>query len=232
MSAPIVASAARTRRTARVVLASWIGLAATGCSPLLATEGRNAVGAHLGAVSVESDLAQDPPEPATLGSANGLRLSYCRNMWGKPSLWLGPEVMAAWPGERQVASVDPAHPASVSSSFAAVVVRTNYYAESEDASGGEGGTLASRLGLSVGGGLAYARYVESDRLADGTVNPSRRTDNAFGPTVTFGVDLRITPNVIVRVDGYLLFFKPSLSFPWPDRVADRFLGGGGLIVAF
>lgn len=92
--------------------------------------------------------------------------------------------------------------------------------------------LFTRIGLDVGAGLAYGRFAESQRLIDGSTNPSPRADNAFGPTVTFGLDLRLSKHLILRGDGYFLFVEPELSFPWPDRTSDKVFAGGGLVVVF
>lgn len=109
-------------------------------------------------------------------------------------------------------------------------MRANFFPAADEAKSGD--SLFSRLGLDVGAGLAYGRFVESKRLIDGSANPSPRTDNAFGPTVTFGLDLRLSKHVILRGDAYFLFLEPELSFPWPDRIDDKVIAGGGLVVVF
>lgn len=211
----------------RFVLAASL-VATAACSPLLETGGPNAVGVHLaGAGSDPSGLAAGPDEVG-LGHAFGVRGSYSRRIAGGRKLWLGPEVMGAWIDESDLSTTHAAYPAGLSRSYAAALVRANYFPAANEAPGG----LFSRLGLDIGAGLAYGRFVESKRLIDGSANPSPRTDNAFGPTVTFGLDLRLSKHVILRSDAYFLFLEPELSFPWPDRIDDKVIGGGGLVIAF
>jgi hypothetical protein len=200
------------------------------CSPLLETGGPNAVGVHLaGAGSSPAEPAAGPDEIG-LGNAYGVRGSYSRRIAGGRKLWLGPEVVGAWIGESKLSTTHAAYPAGVSRSYAAALMRANFFPAADEAQSGD--SLFSRLGLDVGAGLAYGRFVEGKRLIDGSANPSPRTNNAFGPTVAFGLDLRLSKHVTLRADAYFLFLEPELSFPWPDRIDDKVIGGGGLVIAF
>ena len=213
-----------------LILASLLPTAA--CSPLLETGGPNAVGVHLARTSYDPAVPTTGPDEVDLGDAFGVRVSYGRRIVGGRKLWLGPEVVGAWIDESELSTTHAAYPAGVSRLFAAALMRANFFPAATETQGGSSDSFFSRLGLDVGAGLAYGRFAESQSLIDGSPNPSPRNDNVFGPTVAFGLDLRLSKHVILRGDAYFLFLKPELSFPWPDRTADQVLAGGGLVVVF
>ena len=213
-----------------LLLASLLPTAA--CSPLLETGGPNAVGVHLARASYDPSVPTTGTDEVGLGDAYGVRASYSRRIAGARKLWLGPEVVGAWIDESELSTTNSAYPAGVSRSFAAALMRANFFPAANETQGGSFDSFFSRLGLDVGAGLAYGRFAESPRLINGSPNPSPRTDNVFGPTVAFGLDLRLSKHVILRGDAYFLFLNPELSFPWPDRTADKVFAGGGLVVVF
>jgi hypothetical protein len=202
------------------------------CAHLHETGGSNAVGVHLSRASYDPVTSTTPSREVGLGDAYGVRASYSRRIAGGLKLWFGPEVLAAWLGESGLSTTSTSYPAAVSRSFAAALVRANFFAVANDPPGRWLDDLFQRVGLGVGVCLAYGRFAESQLLVDGSPNTSRRTDNVFGPTIAFSPDLRLTKNVILRADTYFLFLKPELSFPWPDRTADKVIAGGGLVVVF
>lgn len=213
----------------RAILLLACLLPTAACSPLLETGGPNAVGVHLARAS---EAPSTGPDEVGLSDAYGVRVSYSRRIAGGRKLWLGPEVVGAWIAESELSTTHAAYPAGVSRSYAAALMRANFFPAANETGGAPLDHFFSRFGLDVGAGLACGRFAESGRLIDGSPNPSPRTDNAFGPTVAFGLDLRLSKHVILRADAYFLFLRPELSFPWPDRTADKVFAGGGLVAVF
>jgi hypothetical protein len=215
----------------RCAAVSFCGLLLTSaCSPLLETGGPNAVGVHVARASYDPGAPPSTPDEAQLADAFGARVSYSRRLAGGLKAWVGPELMAAKVGESKISASHLEYPAGVSRSYAAALVRANAFLFPKE--GGAVDNFFGRLGIDVGAGVAWGRFEESHLRIDGTTNPDPVADSAFGPTATFGLDLRLSKNVILRGDAYFLFVKPQLSFPWPDRTADKVIAGGGLLVVF
>ena len=221
-----------TRLALPAILSVASLLPTAACSPLLETGGPNAVGVHVARASYDPDAPATGPDEVGLSDASGVRVSYSRRIAGGRRLWLGPELVGAWVAESELSTAHASYPAGVSRSYAVALMRANLFPAANETEGAPLDHFFSRLGLDVGAGLAYGRCAESARLIDGSTNPSPRTDNALGPTVAFGLDLRLSKHVILRADAYVLFLKPKLSFPWPDRTADKIFAGGGLVAVF
>lgn len=135
------------------------------------------------------------------------------------------EAVVAFIPEADLSTGRSDYPRAVSRTYMGVLMKLHAYPAA-----GQG--VLGNIGLGVGAGLAYGRFAESERLADGTANGQRRTDGVLGPVLNFGLDCRITEHVILRGDAYFFLFEPSLSFPWPDRVDDKVVAGGGLVITF
>lgn len=208
------------------ILAVTALLCAPGCAPVLKTTGSNAVGVGLGATSSAStDPAELTPDEVALSRTNGIRVSYARRLKGDSKLWFGPEAVLAFIPEAQLATERPDYPEAVSRTYVGSLLKLHVYP-------GAGEDWFGNLGLGFGAGLAYGRFAESERLVGGSGNAHRRVDGAFGPALSFSVDYRITTHVILRGDAYFFLFEPDLSFPWPDRVDDKVVAGGGLVITF
>lgn len=154
-----------------------------------------------------------------------MRISYARRIKGESKLWLGPEAMLTFIPEAKLSAGRSDYPEGPSRTYVGVLMKLHGYPAA-----GEG--VLGNVGLGVGAGLAYGRFAESQRLINGTANAQRRVDGAFGPVLNFGLDVRITDHVILRGDAYFLLFEPDLSFPWSDRLDDKVVAGGGLVITF
>jgi hypothetical protein len=210
---------------AAIAIASVL-LCVPGCAPVLKTTGRNAVGAGLGATSYAGvDQAAVAPDLVALPRTNGIRASYSRRVKSESRLWLGPEAVVAYIPEAKLSTGRSDYPEGVSRTYVGLLMKLHGYP-------GAGDGAFGNFGLGVGAGLAYGRFAESERLINGTKGTQRRVDGAFGPVLNFGLDYRITDHVILRADAYFFLFEPDLSFPWPDRVDDKVVAGGGLVFTF
>jgi len=208
-----------------VIIVGSVLLCIPGCAPVLKTTGQNAVGAGLGATSTGIDQADPTPDDVALPHTNGIRVSYARRIKGESKLWLGPEAVVAFIPEAKLSTSRPDYPEGLSRTYAGVLMKLHGYP-------GAGDGVIGNFGLGLGAGLAYGRFAETERLVNGTENTQRRVDGAFGPVLNFGLDYRITDHVVLRGDAYFFLFEPDLSFPWPDRVEDKVVAGGGLVVTF
>jgi hypothetical protein len=211
-------------RLMTVTLAFGAGSAAAAWSQVPSV-GPNAVGVHVARAGYDPSAPAAGPDEVGVDDAFGVRFSYGRRIAGGRKLWLGPEVVGGWIGESSLSAANPAYPSGVSRTFAVALMRANLL-------GADEGSFYESFGLGIGAGFAFGRFAEGQRLLDGSANPNPRTDTAIGPALAFGLDFRITRHVILRADGYFLFLKPELSFPWPDQAKDKAIAGGGLVIVF
>lgn len=218
-------SASYERLVALVFVAGTL-LCTPGCAPVLQTIGPNAVGVGLGVTSYSStDPEALERDEVTLPRTSGVRVSYAHRIKGGSKFWLGPEAVLALIPEAKLSTPRSDHPEALSRTYVGALLKLHGYPAAGDGWFGN-------IGLGLGAGLAYGRFAESERLADGTANTQRRVDGLFGPVLNFGLDYRITNHVILRGDAYFFLFEPELPFPWPDRVDDKVVAGGGLVVTF
>lgn len=226
LRAKLAPASARGAYPMAVIIVGSVLLCVSGCAPVLKTTGQNAVGAGLGATSYAGiDQADPTPDAVALPHTNGIRVSYARRIRGESKLWLGPEAVVAFIPEAKLSTSRSDYPEGVSRTYVGVLIKLHGYP-------GAGDGVLGNVGFGVGAGLAYGRFTESERLVNGTENTQRRVDGTLGPVLNFGLDYRITDRVILRADAYFFLLEPDLSFPWPDRVDDKVVAGGGLVFTF